>query len=73
MTTLDATVEVVRRRARASGVTPSTRWEELDVDSLALAAIVVELEDVLGVELDDDRVRWAGVATVGDLARLFER
>ncbi|HSL18742.1 MAG TPA: acyl carrier protein [Methylomirabilota bacterium] len=62
--------------ARVGGVpveslSPGTELvAELDMDSAKALELLVELEDRLGIEIDDDGA--AGLATVGDILAFVE-
>lgn len=62
--------------ARVGGVpveslSPGTELvADLDMDSAKALELLVELEDRLGIEIDDDRA--AGLATVGDILAFVE-
>ena len=47
-----------------------TTFESLDLDSLDLVEMLVELESDAGVELPEDETQ--GLETIGDLAALIE-
>jgi acyl carrier protein len=70
-------VQVVNRIRTDSGRSPlevsdeHTLSEQLDLDSLDLAVLVVQAEQQLGV--DPFRQRTSGVRTFGDLVRLYQQ
>ncbi len=71
--TVDQVVEVTqtaisRIRSQDVEITPETRFRDLGLDSLEVAEIFLELEDVAGVELDQQSAE--GVEVVSDLVRL---
>ena len=51
-------------------VTPDKTLAALDVDSLALAEVIVSLEDRLGLLIPDDD--WSRFSTIGALASYLE-
>ena len=53
----------------ANTITAETTFESLGIDSLDTVEMVMELEEVLGVELDLDEK----VTTVGELAAFVEK
>jgi acyl carrier protein len=61
------TVRGVSARARGMAITSeSLLLEDLALDSLDLVAVVIQLQDQFGVEIDPDAI--ASLRTVGDLA-----
>jgi acyl carrier protein len=71
--TVDQVVEVTRTaigriRSQDVEIAPDTRFRDLGLDSLEIAEIFLELEDVAGVELDQQSAE--GVEVVSDLVRL---
>ena len=51
----------------ASEFTPETTFESLGIDSLETVEMVMELEEELGVELEEK------VATIGELVKFVEK
>lgn len=48
-------------------LTPETRLEDIAVDSLQMSELILDLEDRLGVELDDDvLLKLSSSETIGD-------
>jgi acyl carrier protein len=47
--------------------------QEIGLDSLDYASVVVTVEDQLGVALREEEINWADVKTIRDLAGVFER
>lgn len=71
--TVEQVVEVARTaisriRSQDVEITPETRFRDLGLDSLEIAEIFLELEDVAGVELDQQSAE--GLELVSDLVRL---
>lgn len=54
-----------------SVIQPTTTWSDLDIDSLERVEISIELEDLLGIDLDADEFEF--VATVGEFAALVDK
>jgi len=53
-------------------ITPETKFQQdLNADSLDIFQIVSELEDVFGMEFDNDDA--ANIATVGDAVKYVEK
>ena len=53
-------------------VTPSSTFEELELDSLGIASVISEVEDVFGLQLDPDQLmEFLSVKTVKDLVAVF--
>ncbi|GAA0454683.1 acyl carrier protein [Streptomyces stramineus] len=52
-------------------LTPSTTFEELDMDSLALMELVVAAEERLGLVLPQQALDLAPSATLGEAARVL--
>lgn len=58
----------------AERIEPGTTLDELDVDSLASAEIIFEVETTLGRELPNHLLRQIdGARTVGDVARRLDQ
>ncbi|NLD51588.1 MAG: acyl carrier protein [Clostridiales bacterium] len=55
-----------RRGSDASQITPETRFDELQLDSLDVAELIMELEDEFSITIDMAQLG----ATVGDLVNL---
>ena len=53
----------------AASITPESNFKDLNVDSLDIAEMVMNLEDDLGITIELEE----GVATVQDLVNLIER
>jgi acyl carrier protein len=47
--------------------------KDIGLDSLDYASVVVTVEDQLGVKLREEEIDWSRVATIRDLAGVFER
>lgn len=54
-----------------SVILPTSSRTDLDIDSLAWVEINIELEDLLGIDLDADE--FENLRTVGELADLVDR
>ena len=53
----------------AASITPESNFKDLNVDSLDIAEMVMNLEDEFGITIELEE----GVATVQDLVNLIER
>jgi acyl carrier protein len=60
------TVESVAGLDSARVTTGKSFTDDLDIDSLSMVEITVQLEDIFGMKIPDDQV--AGLRTVSDLA-----
>jgi acyl carrier protein len=47
--------------------------QDVGLDSLDYASVVVTVEDQLGVALREEEIDWSRVRTIRDLAGVFER
>lgn len=47
--------------------------QDIGLDSLDYASVVVTVEDRLGASLREDEIDWSRVKTIRDLAGVFER
>jgi acyl carrier protein len=47
--------------------------QDVGLDSLDYASVVVTVEDELGVALREEEIDWSRVKTIRDLAGVFER
>ena len=47
--------------------------DDLGLDSLALVALIVNIEDVMGIQLDDSDLSPEDLLTVRDVLELIER
>lgn len=66
------TIRGVSARARGIAITTESRLlEDLALDSLDLVAVVIQLQDQFGVEIDPDEI--PSIVTVGDLAASLHR
>lgn len=67
--------EIVRKSLRKVGksenVTPATKMDELNADSLTLMEMTMEVEDTLGVKISDQEME--ALQTVGDFIALVNR
>jgi acyl carrier protein len=63
-----ARAALIRMRSREVEVTPDTSLRDLGLDSLEVAEIFLDLEEVAGIELDQQSVM--NPETVADLAQL---
>lgn len=54
-----------------SAILPTSTRDDLDIDSLEWVEINIELEDLLGIDLDADE--FEDLRTVGELADLVDR
>lgn len=52
-------------------ITAATTFKDLDVDSLALVELAMELEDAFGVPIGDTEMQ--GLESVGDVLSLMEQ
>lgn len=58
----------------ASDITRETELAELEVDSLALTEIVMDIEDEHNIEIDLNTAEaWQSLKTVGDIVALVEK
>lgn len=58
----------------ASEITRETELAELEVDSLALTEIVMDIEDQHNIEIDLNTAEaWQSLKTVGDIVALVEK
>lgn len=72
ITTIANAIRGVSARARNSVITADSRLlDDLALDSLDLVAVVIELQDQFGVEIDPDEL--PALLTVGDLAASLAR
>jgi acyl carrier protein len=51
----------------------TTLLEDVGLDSLDYATVVVRVEDELGVKLREEDIDWASVRTIGELAATFQQ
>lgn len=66
------TIRGVSARARSMVIDANSRLlDDLALDSLDLVAVVVELQDRFGVEIDPDEI--PAIQTVGELAASLDR
>ena len=54
----------------AADVDDATSFRDLDLSSLILVTLAAELEDELGINIDDDEL--SGIQTVGDLFKAIQ-
>lgn len=47
--------------------------DDVGLDSLDYATVVVRVEDELGVKLREEDIDWAAARTMGELAAVFEQ
>ncbi len=52
-------------------ILPTTTWDDLDIDSLERVEVTIELEKLLGIDLDADEFEFT--TTVGELAEIVDR
>lgn len=66
----DAIAQVISERTgcEKSAVTPESTFTELGIDSLDTVELLMNLEDMLGIEIELDQP----VATVGDLDKFIQ-
>lgn len=57
--------------ADPADLTPTTSFESLDVDSLALMELVVAAEEEFGIVLPEDTLDLSPSSTLADAARAF--
>ena len=62
--------EVLDGKAEASGITPETTMDQLNLDSLDMATLLVAVEQDFGVELED--VSVGSNPTMRDLVALIQ-
>ena len=67
---LEKIKEILEEQAGVEGVeiTPATTFEELDIDSLDLMQVIMEVETEFDVTIDEK----GGLATIGDLINYIE-
>jgi acyl carrier protein len=61
----------LKKRGFGESITAATRMDELDIDSLTVMEIVMEVEDELGVEVAEADVEK--LVTVGDFIEMVKR
>jgi len=71
MNTFDKVVELIadRRDLDVSTVTPETTFDELKLDSLDKAELVMTLEEIFGITIDSTEQ----MKTIGDVVVLVEK
>lgn len=55
----------------ASLITPATKFSELEISSFEFVEMCAELEDELGIEIEDEKL--ANLFTIGDLTGYIEK
>lgn len=56
------------------GITRETELGELDIDSLVLTEIVMEIEDIFDIEIDLNTAEaWDSLKTIGDIIGVVEK
>ncbi|MER7623021.1 phosphopantetheine-binding protein [Streptomyces sp. NPDC126503] len=59
-------------KAAPGSLTPSTSFESLDVDSLALMELVVAAEEEFGIVLPEETLDLSPASTLAEAARAFD-
>ena len=70
-----ATIKVVSSHLNidSSALSSQSRLDEVGVNSLQLAEILVDLEDMFDIEIDQNTSEaWASLKTIGDLVQAVE-
>lgn len=73
MNALSAILAAVQELAPGDHGPHTALLDEVGLDSLDYATVVVRTEDELGVKLREDGIDWPVVRTIGDLAAVFEQ
>lgn len=62
--------EVLAKRTDISSLNEDNKLSDLGLDSLDLVEVMLEIEEVLGVEFDSEEIQE--VSTLGDVLKLIE-
>ena len=70
----DRVIELLKSMSGLENIGENDRLQvDIALDSLEMVLLLVELEDTLGVELDESDMTPFDLSTVADLVRLAER
>lgn len=70
----DRVIELLKSMSGLENIGENDRLQvDIALDSLEMVLLLVELEDTLGVELDESDMNPFDLSTVADLVRLAER
>jgi len=72
------TEELIRNIARVTrcseqGLTPETELKTIKADSLHWVQIIVGVENALDIEIEIDKEKMSGLATIADFAKYVEQ
>ena len=73
MNALSAILAAVQELAPGNHGPDTALLDEVGLDSLDYATVVVRTEDELGVKLREEDIDWPAVRTIGELAAIFEQ
>lgn len=73
MSALSAILSAVQELAPGEHGPDTALLDDVGLDSLDYATVVVRTEDELGVKLREEDIDWPSVRTIGQLADVFER
>jgi acyl carrier protein len=73
MSALDAILAAVQEISPGDHGPDTALLDEVGLDSLDYATVVVRTEDELGVKLREEDIDWPVVRTIGELAAVFEK
>lgn len=62
--------DALKNKTDVSNLNENTKFKELNIDSLDLVDLVMELEEEVNVEFSDEEL--LSITTVGDLLRLLD-
>ena len=70
----DRVIELLKSMSGLENIGDNDRLQEdIALDSLEMVLLLVELEDTLGIELDESDMNPFDLSTVADIVRLAER
>ena len=70
----DRVIELLKSMSGLENIGDNDRLQEdIALDSLEMVLLLVELEDALGIELDESDMNPFDLSTVADIVRLAER
>jgi acyl carrier protein len=73
MNALSAILAAVQELAPGDYGCDTALLDEVGLDSLDYATVVVQVEDELGVKLRENDIDWSSVRTIEQLAAIFEQ
>ncbi len=73
MSSLSTILAAVQELAPGDHGPDTSLLDEVGLDSLDYATVVVRTEDELGVKLREEDIDWPTVRTIGELAAIFDR